>query len=300
MELLPDIDWKAFAKNLYAKVMDTDVFSHAAQIGFYFSFAFFPLLLFLISLFGMVLESTDNLRTELYVYLAQIMPASAYTLVQETLNEVIENSSGGKLTLGIFVTLWSASAGVDSLRNSLNAVYELKESRPWWKNKLQSLILTLMFILLIAFALTSVTAGIKLFEVTLGSIGLDVTSSWVLVAIQWAAVIVLLLLATAVIYSWLPCFEEFKWVWISPGAVVAILLWLLLSGGFRLYLQYFNSYNKTYGSLGAVIILMLWMYLTGMAILVGGAINSVLTEMTDAKKDQVEGEVPPQQSEATA
>jgi membrane protein len=59
-----------------------------------------------------------------------------------------------------------------------------------------------------------------------------------------------------------------------------MLLWLLLTTGFRVYLQYFNSYNKTYGSLGAVIILMLWLYLTAMVLLVGAALNSVLTEMS--------------------
>jgi membrane protein len=52
-----------------------------------------------------------------------------------------------------------------------------------------------------------------------------------------------------------------------------------------MYLQYFNSYNKAYGSLGAVIILMLWMYLTGLAILLGGAINSVMTEMSEGRID---------------
>jgi membrane protein len=94
-----------------------------------------------------------------------------------------------------------------------------------------------------------------------------------------------MLLATAIIYSWVPCFDKFRWVWISPGAVVAILLWIIFSGAFRMYLQYFNSYNKAYGSLGAVIILMLWMYLTGLAILLGGAINSVMTEMSEGRID---------------
>src|SRR5687768_3198707 len=103
-----------------------------------------------------------------------------------------------------------------------------------------------------------------------------------------------MLFATAVIYSWLPSFEEFNWVWISTGAVIAILSWAGLTGLFRLYLQYFNSYNKAYGSLGAVIILMLWMYLTALALLIGGAINSVLTEMSEgsgaeeAQKDEKE------------
>ena len=83
----------------------------------------------------------------------------------------------------------------------------------------------------------------------------------------------------------------------TPGRCVAIVLWAILTGGFKTYLHYFNSYNKAYGSLGAVIILMLWMYLTGLALLVGGAINSVLTEMSPdsgaekAQEDQLEHKI---------
>ena len=55
-----------FFKELYDKFFETDVMSSAAQVAFYFSFAFFPLLLFLVTLFGLVLESTDELRAELY------------------------------------------------------------------------------------------------------------------------------------------------------------------------------------------------------------------------------------------
>ncbi len=279
------LDWKTFFKKLYAKVFDTDVQSRAAQVGFYFSFAFFPLLLVLIALFGLVLESTEGLRSELFTYLRQIMPWSAYQLVEKTLEEVIENSSGSKLTLGIFVTLWSASAGVDSIRTALNAVYELGEERSWWKTKLQSLVLTFLFILLLGFVMAGVTYGWQLVKITLGSLGWEITSVWVLVAVQWVTLLLVMILATAVIYSWVPCFDKFRWFWITPGAVAAIILWILLTSGFRLYLQYFNSYNKAYGSLGAVIILMLWMYLTAMALLIGGAINSVLTEMSEDREN---------------
>lgn len=286
MDFFSTFQFKKFFPELYDKAFDTDVFNHSAQVAFYFSFSFFPLLLFLVSLFGLVLDSTDALRNQLLIYLAQIMPASAYDLVHKTLDEIVETSSGGKLTLGIFITLWSASAGVDSLRSSLNAVYELKESRSWWHTKLQSLVMTLLFIMLIAVAVAGVTSGWKAVQFLLGGMGLEVTSPWVLISIQWAAIIVIMLFATAVIYSWVPGFKKFKWVWISPGAIVAILLWIGFTAGFRLYLQHFNTYNKAYGSLGAVIILMLWMYLTAMAILIGGAINSVLTEMLEADENE--------------
>ncbi len=282
MEIFSTFAWKIFFKELYHKFFDTDIMSSAAQVAFYFSFAFFPLLLFIVSVFGLVLESTDELRGELYHYLAQILPGSAYDLVRTTMDEIIETSSGGKLTLGLLVTLWSASAGVDSLRTALNSVYEVRESRPFWKTKLQALALTLLFILLITIVLTAVTAGWTFVKYIIDSAGFEVTSPLVLMSIQWGAIVLVMLFATAVVYSWLPCFPKFKWFWISPGAITAILVWILFGGLFKLYLQYFNTYNKAYGSLGAVIILMLWMYITGLALLLGGAINSVLTEMSEA------------------
>ena len=294
MAFLKNFELRVFLKELYNKFFETDVMSAAAQVAFYFSFAFFPLLLFLITLFGMVLESTDELRGQLYQYLAQIMPGSAYELVQTTMDEIIENSSGGKLTVGALVTLWSASAGVDSLRIALNRVYEVKETRSWWKTKLQSLVLTFLFILLLAIGLAAVTAGWTLVKAGLAGIGLEVSSPWIVSAIQWAAIVIAMIFSTAVVYSWLPNFKEFHWVWISPGAITAIIVWIVFGAVFRLYLQYFNTYNKAYGSLGAVIILMLWMYITGLALLLGGAINSVLTELSEKRIIDAEDPVNPE------
>lgn len=297
MAWLTNIQSKAFFLNIYEKALETDLFGRSAQVAFYFSFAFFPLLLFLVSLAGLVLDSREFLEVELYRYLAQILPSTAYDLVFSTMKEIVETSSGGKLTIGLFVTLWSASAGIDSLRDALNAVYETDEDRPWWKTKLQSIILTFLFILLLALAMGVVTIGIQFGNSLAGMVGIHFDSPWILQSSQWVAVLATMIFATAVVYSWLPSFEEFHWVWVSPGSVFAVILWVVLTGGFRVYLQYFNSYNKAYGSLGAVIILMLWMYLTGLALLVGGAVNSVLTEMAEdsgakeAQKDDVEHKI---------
>lgn len=279
---LKHIGTKKFFSELYEKANKTDVFGNAAQVAFYFSFAFFPLLLVLLTIFGMVLGSAESFQRHLYLYLNDVMPGAAFELVRTTMSEVITDSTGGKLTIGLLITLWSASAGVDSLRAALNGVYEVDEHRAWWKTKLQSLLLTLMFILLIGIALVSVTAGIHAMHSLVWLVGFDIETPWILMVIQWTVLVLVMLLSTAVIYSWLPSFEEFRWVWVSPGSLTAVFLWILVSGGFRLYLSFFNSYDKTYGSLGAVIILMLWMYITAMALLIGGAINSVLTEMADS------------------
>jgi membrane protein len=279
---LREISVKDFFKRLYDKSwVEEDLLSSAAQVAFYFAFALFPLLLFLVALFGFVLESANDLRDEMFFYLRQVMPGSASDLVQKTIDEVTENSSGGKLTFGIAVALYSASAGIDSIRIALNGVYNLTETRPFWKTKLLTLFLTFILAVLITVALGIVFYGEKFLTLILDTISLPIPSPFFLGVLQWVTVLVVLISTFALLYNYLPKHKKNAWVWITPGAIVGIALWLALSYAFRLYLDYFNTYDKTYGSLGAVIILMLWLYLTALVILIGGSINAVLQEFTD-------------------
>lgn len=270
-----EFPWKEFLFKCYRKALDADLLSRSAQVAFYFAFSLFPLLFFLVSLFGLILDSTEGLQREMFAYLRQMMPATAFDLVRRTVQEVVETSSTGKLTFGLLVTLWSASAGIDSIRNALNAVYGLRESRWWWKRKLQSIGITLIFILLTAVVLLIVFYGWQMFRSGLSMVGIEVSSPLILISIQWISILLVMLFVCEVIYNLLPNYKRPKWRWVTPGSIVAIALWLLLTNGFRLYLGYFNSYSKAYGSLGAVIILLLWLYLTALVVIVGGAINSV-------------------------
>lgn len=282
LEQLKELNYKDFFKRLYDKAFnEEDLMSAAAQVAFYFAFALFPLLLFLISLFGIVLESAADLRAEMFFYLRQVMPGSAYELVQKTIEEVTQNSTGGKLTFGFLVAIWSASAGIDSIRVALNGVYNLTENRAYWKTKLISLAMTLGLGILLTIALGVVSYGGKFISLILGYINLPISSPFFLGILQWVVILFVLITIFALVYNYLPHHKNFKWAWVTPGTIVGIVLWLLLSYAFKLYLGYFNTYDKTYGSLGAVIILMLWLYLTALVILIGGTINAVLQEFTD-------------------
>jgi membrane protein len=267
---------KGIIYRLYDVFWAEDVLSRSAQVAFYLSFALFPLLLFLVNLFGLILGQAEGLQQELYSYLRQIMPYSAYILVQKTILEVTENSSGSKLTFGFLIALWSASAGIDGLRVALNHVYRLKETRPWWMTKLESLFFTLILIFLIGFVLGTVFYGWKFLSLLLKLINFPIESFIVLQIIQWISFIIVLFLIFGLLYRYLPNQKDARCNWVSPGSITAIVLWVLVTNGFRLYLNYFNNYDKTYGSLGAVIILMLWLYLTALVILIGGSLNQVI------------------------
>lgn len=274
-----DFNYKEFFKRLYEKINDDDILGNAAQVAFYFSFALFPLLLFLMSLFGIILNDKEDLQNQLFLILGQIMPASAFNLVQKTLEEVTTNASGGKLTFGILITLWSASAGIDNMRGTLNEVYNLQETRSWLKAKLTSLLLTIAVGVLTLTALALVVYGSQLLDAIL-----PIDSQYILQPLEWIATIAVVLLAFALIYNFAPNHQPLQWKWITPGAVIGLILWILASAGFRLYLHYFNTYAATYGSLGAVIILLLWLYLSALVILIGGAINAIFDEKSGIKK----------------
>jgi membrane protein len=102
--------------------------------------------------------------------------------------------------------------------------------------------------------------------------------------LQWPLAFFFMSVAFATVYYVAPNLNEPEWYWITPGSVVGFLLWIAVSVVLRVYLHYFNSYSATYGSLGAVIILMLWFYLTGMAILLGGEVNSEIGHAQKARE----------------
>jgi len=269
------IDFADFFKRLWVKIADDNILGNAAQVAFYFSFAIFPLLLFLMSVLGVILNDMADMQKNLFQMLADIMPRSAFELVKNTLDEVTANASGGKITFGIATTLWAASAGVDNVRSTLNHVYNLKETRSWIHAKLTSLLLTLAI-----GALILATAAVVVY----GSQMMPTDSLLLAKAGQWIAIVALLLLVFAFLFNFCPDHSKRRWKLITPGSIISVALWIIVSMGFRVYLQYFNSYSKIYGSLGAVIILQLWLYLTALVILLGGAVNAILDEQSGIKK----------------
>jgi membrane protein len=272
--------YKGFFKRLREKIAADDVLGNSAQVAFYFSFALFPLLLFLMTLLGFILQDKDDLQNQLFQMLGEVMPASAFELVRKTLEDVTSHASGGKLALGILTTLWSASAGIDNMRGTLNEVYDLKETRSWVRAKLTSLLLTIAIGVLILLAIGSVAYSSKYLDPIS-----PFNTPYVLGVLQGLVVLLLLLVAFALVYNFGPNHSPIQWKWISPGAIIGVILWIVLSGGFKLYLHYFDSYTATYGSLGAMIILLLWLYLTALVILTGGVINAILDEDSGIKKE---------------
>lgn len=283
---LRGIKLKDFVVRVWKQILQDDIFGYAAQLSYYFLFSLFPLLICLTALLGIFADTGSKLRMNLLEYLARVMPESATELISRTLDEISKSSSGTKLSLGLIAALWTASSGMGAIINALNVAYNTEETRSWWKTRLISIGLTIIFGSLLVIAATFMFYGGTLGEKIADSCGLGNVFAFLWKIIQLFGIVIFVLLSFSIVYFFGPDLKERKWQIITPGAVAALALWIIVTLFFKLYLYRFDNYSATYGSLGAVIILLLWFYLTGAAILIGGEINSELEKISQGKSTE--------------
>jgi membrane protein len=198
--------------------------------------------------------------------------------VDQTVQQIISNRRSGLLSFSILIVIWASSSGMEAIIGALNKAYGATTSRAYWQEKLLAIGLTLGLAIFVLLALTLIFFG--------ESIGLRISEHFGLGALfqtifgiaQWPLISILILIGVDLIYYYAPNINQ-HWHWFTPGAAFAVTGWLLISFGFRYYVSRFGNYNATYGALGGVMVLMLWFYLTGVAILVGGEINSVMRKV---------------------
>ena len=292
---LGGLGWRELARRVWGGIQQNDLFNRGYELAYNFLLAVFPMLLFLLGLLGMFAAEGSQLRNHLFLYVELLLPPSAYQLLVQTINEVTANSGSGKLTFGLLFALYSGSSGMTQLMSTLNAAYEVRESRSWLRVHLTSLGLTLAMSALIIIALFLVVAGAQVVSSLGNGLGLSGVAIVGARMLQWMLALALVVFAFAIIYYYAPHVHEQHWYWITPGSLVGVALWAISSAALRGYLHFFNSYSKTYGSLGAVMILMLWFYVTGLAFLIGGEINATI-EHAAAEHGHVEAKAPGQKA----
>jgi membrane protein len=169
----------------------------------------------------------------------------------------------------------------------MNAVYKVKETRPYWKVRGAAVLISPVLSLLFTAVLASLL-GSDLFarRVTLHIAHPAVADPLAAIVrvLGWVLATGLLALLFALIYYWAPDVQQRQWRWLTPGGAIGILGWLLASFSLRLYLHFFNGYSAIYGSLGVVLILLTWFYLSGFMLLLGGEVNSEIEAAATEKR----------------
>lgn len=270
-------------KIIQNKISDDDIFALASQLAYSLVLAFFPFLIFLMTLIGhLKLNPNEVLNT-----LNALLPTSAYSLIEQTVKDILTYQNGNILSLSLILTIWTAASGFRAIIRGLNKAYSTNEVRGYISTFFLSIVFTIAICIIIITALSLLVfgdiIGKEIFKLT--KYDLIFIQVWQL--LRYGVIIVMMILVFTLLYIYTPCKRQ-KWVDVLPGAIFATLGWIITSACFSYYVNNIANYAKRYGGIGAVIVLMTWLYLSSLIILLGGEVNAFLTQksifLRDAKQ----------------
>ena len=274
---IPARGWKQIFKRVYAGIGDDRVMAEAAAVTYYALLAIFPAIASLISLYGLIADPAEIGKH--LTALGGVVPAGGMQIISDQIKSLTsspQKALGIGAVVGLLTSLWSANAGIKSLFDALNAVYEERESRSFLHRTWLSLAFTggaLVFIILALSAVAVVPAILRF--VALGSL-----ADTLLDLGRWPLMLAAIMLFLALVYRYGPSRTKAKWRWVSWGSAFAGILFIFGSAAFSWYAANFGNYNKTYGSLGAAVGFMTWIWISTIIVLVGAELNAEMEHQT--------------------
>jgi len=286
-------------KRSIRKFFEHPMSTYAAALAYRGLFGLFPFVLILV-----VLASTLGLADFLKGAIDQVSSESSQH-VPDQLEPVIERGkeqlqplhrmieqaeeqAGGELLFfGIALALWSISALVGTLTEAFNAVYEVPETRLWWKVSALSLAFGPILALMVIVSVGLMLIGPQLVERIAALVGLDEVFVSLWEWLRFPVALTLLAVVLSLVYRFGPDVEQ-RFRTVVSGAVLAVVLWAISSVGFSFYLENFADYGVTYGSLGAAVGLLFYLYLSASVVLLGAEVNAAIYHSGPDGSEQAE------------
>ena len=259
---------KEFAEYL----ADQKVPLYAANASFFLVLSIFPVLVILLALIrytGLQVETLTDL-------IAGVVPGALMPMVNRLVLSAYVNSTGTVLSVSAVAALWSSSRGMYSFVTGLNAIYEVKEDRGYFRTRLLSMGYTFAFLIVLILTLVLHVFGGDLLRMLE-----NLPIPGFLLSLLDMRVFVLLVLQTLLfcgMFMVLPN-ERNRLGESLPGALLASIGWQVFTNVYSVYSQKFTSYASIYGSVYVVALGMLWLYFCICIVFYGGVLNKILRKL---------------------
>lgn len=259
--------------------------------------AFFPIVLFLAAILGLVLGHA-GLATR--ARFESIMLSQLPTQPQDTRDALnaIKEQPGIFFLIALAGLMWSGSALFGAVDQAFDAIYHVPQ-RSFVRQKVMGVLLMLLFAAVAVLLILSSSALTLLQSVPYVPDAV-IAAGPVLAAVQPVVGVVAALLLFGTIYLVVPNRRmRPREVW--PGTLLAGVGFYLLSLLFPLYLRIAGRGMNQYGqTLSVLFVFMAWAYFVGLIVMLGAELNAVLGEPGPAKERASETTGPPEPAPATA
>lgn len=283
---------RELAVRTWARSNEHEIMTRASAVSFYAMLALVPFLALVMTVTARVLPdltgqgsastgignlTTDELRTTLRAFL----PKEAYDVFADQITRLQSLSRPPLLLLAAStaVTLWLASSLFVAIIDALNRIYGVTETRSFVRLRLTAITMTCIQAAILVFSLLAIVLWPQITR----WMGLDVFTTAIVTAVQWALTLLMVLTSFALTFYVGPDADQ-KWEWITPGSLFGSFVFLATCFGFRIYVQQFANYNQTYGSLGGVMVLLFWFWISSLVLLGAAQMNFLIEEASPLGK----------------
>ena len=255
----------------------------AGNIAFRSVFSLFPFLIFLTAIAGFV--GTEEQARAAVSFLLDVAPENLVRPLEGEIRSILTVPRADLLSIAALLTIWSAMAGVDSVRVGLNRAYDLREDRPVWKLYL----IDILCVIGAAAAFLAFSFLVVLMPLALrfaAAYGVDVIGRFsALQELRLLLAFLLLLAGVFAAHLILPA-RKLSLRRILPGVLLTVVVWMVMALAFSYWLLHFNSFASTYASLSGLFAAMFFIYLAALVLILGGELNRVLEILSSGDKPQ--------------
>ncbi len=269
-------------KDAYARFYADDGFPNSGNIAYCIILAVFP---FLIFIFALASFFVDEARAQQVVdTLLHIAPQEIVDPLIPNIKSLLTGQRSDLLTISGFITVWTSSRGVESLRTGLNRAYRFQEHRSlWWRIIQDMVIVVIGAVLSFTLALVMVFAP-AIWAILVAYIPALGEFTFKFELVRYAAGFILLLVGLIGGHMFLPSRRlPISVLW--PGVVLTMIAWLMIAIGYSYYLSNFAYFASLYASLGGLFAALIFLYISAAIFQFGGEINrAVYARMHPGRK----------------
>jgi membrane protein len=273
---------REFARRLWEKCDEDDVFFMAGAIAFNVVVALVPLIILGIGVAGFVLRARFGDPTEAVVALiAENIPQAGadvdVTGLLRRLTDGLVAQRTGLTVVGAVFFVWLSTRLAGSLRIALRETFDIGRRRGIIEGKLFDLIAVLVGVLLLTLNLgvtilfaAALDLGVGLLH--LGGRTLTLTELVAGQAVAFLSIWTLFLVA----YRYLPA-RKMRWSTVVIAATFAAVAHETLKAAFSWYATEIANYGSTLGNLATGAVLVFWIYYGALVFILGGEVAQVYT-----------------------
>ncbi len=252
-------------------------FSHAGNLAYLSLLALLPFFVLVAHAAGVI--GRTGMGSRFVATVLGALPPDVSALLEAPAREVIERpASGGLLTLGLLLLLWTVSSYAEAVRDIIRRAHDVPVTQSIWRYRLLSLAVVLGGVLLMLVSLAAQVLLTTAETVILQFVpaGRDMVTEFGLNRLLPALI---LFIGVALAFFGLTPRRVRHLPWLWPGALVTTVLWIGTTMAMPALLAQFRDASIAYGSLGGVIVTLLFFWVLGLCLVFGAHFNAALAKV---------------------